>query len=167
MSTLLPHQEQGTQMKEESSYHSVLQQFQDYNQARIQLEFKMGQEGQKLAQKYNDHRFKLAKKHEKKQARMTQEGNATFQEVFSMVSLADLIKLLPWHVSSAVPFCYVGEALATTVQQGENVQSTTAAPQPEGSLAPGPLSSPAHPTGTLPPLMPLLPDIPFVGTPVV
>ena len=98
---------------------------------------------------------------------MTQEGNATFQEVFSMVSSTDSIKLLPWCVSSAVPFCYMSEALATAVQQGENVQSTTAAPKPEGSLAPDPSSSPAYPTGTPPPLIPFLPDIPFVGTPPV
>ena len=50
---------------------------------------------------------------------MIQEGNATFQEVFSMVNFTDLIKLLPWCVSSAVPFCYVGEVLATTMQQGK------------------------------------------------
>ena len=54
--------------------------------------------------------------------------------------------------------------MATATQQGENVQSTTAAPEPEGSLALGPLNSPAHPTGTPPPLIPLLPDIPIVGT---
>ena len=55
---------------------------------------------------------------------MPQEGNATFQEVFSMASSTDLIKLLPWSISSAVSFCYVGEALATAMQQGKYIQST-------------------------------------------
>ena len=59
---------------------------------------------------------------------MTQEGNTTFQEVFSMVNLTDSIKLLSWCISSAVPFHYMSEALATAMQQGKNVQSTTTAP---------------------------------------
>ena len=90
-SSLLPHQEQGTQMEEELGYHPVLLQLQDFNQARIQLECKSGQEAQKFAQRYDDCRIKLAKKHKKKWARLTQQGNATFQEVFSMTSLTDLI----------------------------------------------------------------------------
>ena len=98
---------------------------------------------------------------------MTLEGNATFQEVFSMVSLTDLIKLLPWCVSSAGPFCHVGEVLATAMQQGKNVQSTATAAELEGSLALDPSSSPAHPIGTPPLPGPPLPDIPFVGTPQV
>ena len=61
----------------------------------------------------------------------------------------------------------MSEALATAMQQGENIQSTTAAPKPEGSLTLDPLSRPAHPTGPPPPLIPLLPDILFVGTPPV
>ena len=92
----------------------ALQQLKDFNQARIQLECKLGQESQESAQKYDDHWIKLAQKHEKKQAKMTQVRNPTFQEVFSMASPTDLIKLLPWCVSSAVPFHYMGEALATT-----------------------------------------------------
>ena len=37
LSTLLPHQEQGTQMEEQLGYHPALQQLQDFKQARIQL----------------------------------------------------------------------------------------------------------------------------------
>ena len=98
---------------------------------------------------------------------MTQEGDATFQEVFSMASSTDAIKLLPWCLTSAVPFHYIGEALATAMQQGENSPTTTAAPKVVGSMAGGPSSSPAHPTETLPPLILLLLDIPFVVTPPV
>ena len=121
LSTLLAHQEHGTEMEEELGYHPALQQLQDFNQARVHLECELGQEAQKLAQRYNDHMIKLAKKHEMKWARMTQEGNATIQEVFSVMSLTDSIKLLPLCVSSTVPFCYVGEALATTMQQSKNI----------------------------------------------
>ena len=96
---------------------------------------------------------------------MTQEENATLQEVFSMVSLTDSIKLR--CVSPAVPLHHMGEALATAMQQGKNVQSTTAAHEQEGSLTLDPSSSPAHPTGNPPPPAPPLPDIPLVGTPPV
>ena len=98
---------------------------------------------------------------------MTQEGNATFQEVFSIASPTDSIKLLPWHVSTPVPFCHMSKALATAMQQGESIPTTATAPKPEESLAPSHSSSPAHHTRTPLPLIPLLPDIPLVGTPPV
>ena len=69
---------------------------------------------------------------------MIEQADATFQEVFSQVSLADSIKLLPFCVSSSVPLCYMSRALATTTQQDKDVPATTTASQPEGSLAPGP-----------------------------
>ena len=81
-----------------------------------------------LAQRYDNHLIKLAKRHKKKQAKMDQEGNVIFQEVFSMVSLTDSIKLLLLCVSSTVPFCYMSEALATTTQQGEDISATTTTP---------------------------------------
>ena len=65
LSTLLPHQEQGTQMEKESGYHPALQQLQDFNQARIQLECKLGQEAQEVAQRYDNCRIKLATKQKK------------------------------------------------------------------------------------------------------
>ena len=165
-SPLCSYQEQGSLMEEELGYHPALQQLQDFNEARIQQKCELGQEAQALAWRYDDHRIKLAKKHEK-WARMTQERNSTFQEVFSMASLTDLIELLPWCVSFTVPFCYMSEALVTAMQQGGHVQSTAAAPQPEGLLVLDPSSTPDHPTGNPPLLKPLLPDIPFVGTPPV
>ena len=65
-STLLPHQEEVTQMEKELDFHPGLQQLKDSNQARVQLECKLGQEAQELAQTYNKHRIKLARKHERK-----------------------------------------------------------------------------------------------------
>ena len=143
-----------------------LQQLYHFNQARIQLECELGQEAQELTHRYNDCQIKLAKKHKKMWAKMTQEGNTTFQEIFSMVSSTDLIKLLSGCVSSTVPFCYMNKALATAMQQGKNVPTTAAATEAEGSLTLGPSSSLAHPSGN-PPLVPFLPDIPFVCTPPV
>ena len=143
-SALLPHQEQGTQMEEELDYHPALQWLQDFNQARIQLECKLGQEAQDLAQKYNDHRIKLAKKHEKKWARMTKEGKTTFQEVFSIVSSTDsdtAIALVCFFHSSlslhewSVGYCH------TTWMKMSNLLSQHL--NQMGSLALGPLSSPA------------------------
>ena len=85
-----------------------------------------------------------------------------FQEVFSQVSLAHSIKLLPWCISSTVPLYYMSGTIATAMQQDEDIP---AASEPEGSLAPGPSSSPAHPPRTPPLQVPPLLDIPFVGTP--
>ena len=61
----------------------------------------------------------------------------------------------------------MSKALATATKQGKNIQYTATPPELEGSLASDPSSSPAHPIGTPPPLIPLLPVIPFVGTPPV
>ena len=94
---------------------------------------------------------------------MAQEGDAICQEVFSMARATDLIMLLPWCVANALLFCYMSEVMAMAIKQDEDIPATTSVSEPEGSTALGCSSSPAHPTGT-PPLVPLLPDIPFVGT---
>ena len=46
---------------------------------------------------------------------MAQEGDSTFQEVFSMNSLANSVKLLPWCISSGVPLCHMDEMLAAAM----------------------------------------------------
>ena len=51
-----------------------------------------------------------------------------------------------------------------TMQQGEDVPTAS---EPEGSPAPGPSSSPAHPSRTPPLPVTTLPDIPCVGTSLV
>ena len=89
-------------MEDELGYNPALWQLQDFNQARAHLGFELSEGAQKLAPKYDDLRIKLARKLEQKQARMAQEGNTTFQEVFSMTSLADSVKLLLWCISSSV-----------------------------------------------------------------
>ena len=95
---------------------------------------------------------------------MIEQTDATFQEIFSQVSLADYIKLLPWCVSMAVPLFYMSRTMATAMQQDEDVPAES---EPEGSLTLGPSSSPVHPPRTAPLSVPPLPDIPFVGTPPV
>ena len=96
---------------------------------------------------------------------MVQEGNAAFQEVFAMASPAKSIKLLSWCISTTVPTCYISEALATTTQQGKGALATAVVPELEDSPAPGSPSSPACLASTPPSPAPLLPDLPFVGTP--
>ena len=98
---------------------------------------------------------------------MAEKANATFQEVFSQTSSTDLVKLLPWCISSAITLCYMNEVLATTAQQREIVPVTTTIPEPEGSQTLAPSDSPAHQTGTPPLPVPPLWDILFVGTPPV
>ena len=115
-SSLPPLIEEGIQNEEgsgynKSGYNPALQWLQDYNQAKAQLECKLSKQAQKLAHKCDDPQIKLAKKHEWKWMRMTQEGHTTFQEVFAMASPMELIKLLPWCISSVVPSQYMNEAL--------------------------------------------------------
>ena len=98
---------------------------------------------------------------------MVKQVDATFQEVFSQVSLTDLIKLLPWCVSSTVTLHYMSDVLATASQQEEDIPVTIAIPEPEGSWAPDPSDSPAHQTETPPLPVPPLWDIPFVFTQLV
>ena len=95
---------------------------------------------------------------------MAEEADATFHGVFSQVSSTDWIKLLHWCFSSTIPLHYMNDALATTVQQEEDIPVTITVPKPEGSQAPDASDSPGHQTETLPLPVPPLPYIPFVGT---
>ena len=170
--TLLPLTEEGIQTEEESvhkglGYNPALQRLQDYNQAQTQLECELSEQAQKLAQKYDDCQIKMAKKHEWKQAKMVQESHTAFQEVFAMASLMESIKLPPWCLSSVVPSQYIGEVLATTTLWGKNTPATTAASEPMKPTTLGPSSSPAHCSESPLPIIPLLPDLPLIGTPPV
>ena len=115
--------------------------------------------------KYDDHWVKLVRNHRQKWTKMAQKGNTAFQESFAMVRPLQSIKLLPWCISSEGPSCYLSEALVATLQQGKNALPTVVAPELEESPTPGSSSSQAHLTGTPPPLAPLLPDLPFMGSP--
>ena len=109
----------------------------------------------------------MAKKHEWKLAKMAQEGHTTFQEVFAMTILTESIKLLPWCIPSAVSSQYISEALVTTMQLGKNTPATIAVPEPKQSTSLGPSSRPTHCSETPPSIIPLLPDLPLMGTPPV
>ena len=61
----------------------------------------------------------------------------------------------------------MNEALATTAQQEEDITVTTTIPKLEGSQVIDALDSPDHHTGTPPPQLPPLLDIPFVESPQV
>ena len=161
---LPPHLEEGIQIEGKSGYNLALQHLQDFNQARAQLESEQSEEAQKLDHKYNAWQIKMERRHEQEWARMAWEGDYTFQEVFLMTSLADSVKLLPWSISSGVPLDYMDDALAATMQQGETCLSHCRVPKLEEPSAPGLSSSPACSTET-PPTIPLLPDLPFEGTP--
>ena len=148
-SALLPPLAEVTQTGR-TRLNPVLQQLQDFHQARTQLECELGEAAQKLAYKYNDHWAKLVRKHKCKWAKMAQEGNRAFQEVFTMSSPAESIKLLPGAFLLGFHH-YISEVLAATAQLGANAPSYCCSPQLEESPIPGSLSSPAHLTGTPPP----------------
>ena len=108
-------------------------------------------------------------KHVDKQARMAEEVDATFQEVFPETSSTDLFRLLPWCISivnnpDVIPIHYMSEVLATIMQQEVDAPTATTTPESKDSQAPASMSSPACQTGT--PSLPFLPmlDIPLVGT---
>ena len=104
---------------------------------------------------------------------MTDQTDATFQEVFSQFSSTEAVKLLPWCVSLAVPFHYISGTMTTAAQQDENIptvpQPCPTAPKPEsyGSPTPGTFGSPIPPPRASPLPVSSLPDIPLVGTPLV
>ena len=81
---LHPLQEEGTQLEGGSGFHPTLKPLQDVNQARAQLECELAQETQGLAQRYDDRQIKLARRHERWQAEIVKQADATFQEVSPM-----------------------------------------------------------------------------------
>ena len=108
-----PHLEEGVQMEGKSGYNPVLQCLQDVNQATAQLKSDQSEEAQKLDHKYNAQQIKMERRHEQDWARMTWEGDYTFQEEFSMTYLANFVKLLPWCISTGIPLCHMDDVLAT------------------------------------------------------
>ena len=125
----------GSQMEEGSVFHPTLKQLQGINQARAQLECELAKEAWGLAWRYDDWQIKLARKHERWQAQMAEGADTTFQEVFCQVSATNLIKLLPWCISSTVPLHYISKVLATTAQQEEDIPATITVPELQGSQA--------------------------------
>ena len=129
-----PHLEEGIQMEENLGYNPALQCLQDYNWARAQLENELSEEAQKLDCKYNTWQIKMERRHEWKWARMANKGDATFKEVFSMTSLADSVKLLPWCIVSSITICHMDDALVAAAQQGKTAPAATATPKPGGTI---------------------------------
>ena len=64
-------------------------------------------------------RSKPVRRHEQEWARMAWEGDCTFQEVFSMASSTESVKLLPWCFSTSDPFCHMDGMLAATESQSK------------------------------------------------
>ena len=96
--------EEGVQTEVRLGNNPTLQHLQNFNQAQAELESKLSEKAQKLEHKYNAQQIKMERRHEQEWARMAQEGDCTLQEVFSMVSLAESVKLLPWCFSTGAPF---------------------------------------------------------------
>ena len=173
----LDHHPASTQTEGGSGYHTFLKLLGDANQARAQLEYELIQETQELAERYEHKQAKWAKRHARQQAEMIDQDNATFWEVFSQASSTEAVKLLPWCISPAVPFCYISGAITTAAQQDEGIPNvpklcyTASEPEPEpepdhhGSLAPGSSGGLTAPPGTLSLPVSSLPDIPLAGTP--
>ena len=95
---------------------------------------------------------------------MAQEENTFFQDVFTIASPVELIKLLSWCISSVVPSSYISEVLVASVWLSKTAPATTAVPEPEESTTPGPSSSPACLSETPHPIISLFPDLPFMCT---
>ena len=125
-----------------------------------------------MATKHEDWRAMMAAKQEEWWARMEEEVDTTFQEVFLEMSLMDSIRLLPWCISTtsspgALPPCYMREALATAVQQIVEALMAVTVLESEGWQALVSTSSPAHQMETSPIPIPVLLNMPLIGTPPV
>ena len=97
-----------------------------------------------MATTYEDQWARMATQHEDQQARIAEEVDATFCMIFSDISLADLVRLIPWCISTAaspdvIPVHHLSEALATAVQPGADAPT----PGSKDSQVLAPLSSPA------------------------
>ena len=162
-----------TQMDGGAGYHPALKLLQSTNQARVQLEYELIQETQELAERYKHKWAKQARRHARWQTQMINQTDGTFQEVFSQASLTESIKLLPWCISVAVPFCYISRPVTIAAQQDEGIPTisnhcpTASEPEPHGSLAPGPSGGLTPPPGIPPLPVSSLPDIPLADTPLM
>ena len=96
--------------------------------ARTQLESKLSKEAQKPDHKYDALQIKMERRHEQKQAWIAQDGDATFQEVFSMTSLADSVKSLPWCISSGILLCHMDDTLVAVTWECEPPQPLQLSP---------------------------------------
>ena len=110
-----------TQAEEGSGYQPAIKLLQDANQAWAQLEYELIQEKQELAERYRQKQAKQTRRHTEQWAQMIDQTKATFQEVFSKVSLTEAVKLLPWCISVAVPFHYISRAETTAAQQDKGI----------------------------------------------
>ena len=158
----------------ESGYHPSLKLLQDNNQARAQLEYKLVQEAQDLAQSYECKWAKQVQRHARCWAQLLNQTDATFQEVFLQADSMEAIKLLSWCVTGVVSLHYIGGAVVTATQLIEDVPSMLELcpmepePEPCGWPAPGPSRVFISPPGTSPPLVfSSIPDIPLLCTPLV
>ena len=89
---------------------------------------------------------------------MAEEVDFTFCKVFSGISSAKSVRLIPSHIFTTanpdvIPVHQLSEALATAVQPGVDAPVVTPAPGSKGSQALAPMSSLAHHSET-PPLPP-------------
>ena len=88
----------------------------------------------------------------------------SFRKFFSITDVTESVKLLPWYMSTALPYHFMGEAVATTTQQSEDTPTTATMSELEGLPVLDPSSSPTCPPRTHPFPLLLLPDSPFEGT---
>ena len=157
-SSFPPHQEESSQTEEGPSLIPALMGLQSITQAKAQLKWELA--------------HRMATKHKDQQAMMAKEVDTIFREVFSETSSTNLVRLLPWCISTAtnpgmIPICYMSEALATTMQQRVDAPAGTTIPESEGSQTPASTSSPAHPTWTPPLPILSMSDILIINTPPV
>ena len=101
---------------------------------------------------------------------MEEEVDTTIYKVFSDISSANSVRLIPWCISTAaspnvIPIHHLREALATALQLGVDAPAVTPAPVSEGPHALAPTGSPVCHSETPPPPILLLSDIPYISNP--
>ena len=160
-----PHLEEGIHMEGKLGYNPALQYLQDFNQAIAQLKSEQSEELRSWIINIMLSKSKWREDVSRNGQEWSIKGDYTFQEMFSMTSLADSVKLLPWCISTGIPLCHMDDALVATEWQGKTALATAGATEPEEPSALGLSSSPAHSSKTPPHAIPVLLDLPFEGTP--
>ena len=73
----------------------------------------------------------------KRMGKNGQGRDCSYQEVFSTVSYAETLNLLPWCLYTSVPLCHMGNALVVTKWQSKTASTTADVTNPKEWLLQG------------------------------
>ena len=148
------------QTEEVLSFSLALRQLQEATQAKAQLEWGLALKLEGLTKNYEDQQFRMVQKQEDQWTRMAEQMNTTFREVLSQMNQANLVRLLPWFLSTTAKS---GAGPAHSVSEALTAITTS---ELKGTTAPASTEQPSTcRVSTLPPVLQTS-DILATSTPV-